>query len=328
MFTISLMLSTFIVISSNSWFSAWIGLEINLLSMIPLMHQKKNMYSSEASIKYFITQAMASSILLLMIILMMHLSLNLNSNMLMMIMNSAILMKMGTAPFHFWFPEVMEGLNWNNCFIMLTWQKIAPMILIMYNINMIEFFSYIIIMCMIISGIQGINQISMRKILTYSSINHIGWMIASMFYIETMWWYYFIIYMLITLNLTYMFKILNIFYIKQLIMMLNNKILIKFFFMMNFLSLGGLPPFMGFFPKWLTIQNLIFSNNIMLPLMMTFLTLMTLFYYMQLIFSSLILNLSTLNFYLTNPNINNNMILFNFIMLMSLIFSTMMFNWL
>nr|YP_009441656.1 NADH dehydrogenase subunit 2 [Byturus ochraceus]AOY39175.1 NADH dehydrogenase subunit 2 [Byturus ochraceus] len=284
---------TLISISAYSWFSMWLGLEINLISVIPLFKKTKNMFSSESTIKYFVTQALASAVILFTVILFsLHsemLLVNMNKALNLML-NSALLTKMGAAPFHFWFPEVMEGLNWNNCFILLTWQKIAPLILVMYNSDLSMFFLIIIISSMLIGGIMGLNQISMRKILAYSSINHIGWMIAAIFNSQSIWMIYFIIYTLITLNIILMLKMLNIFFLKQLFYSLNNKMMLKLFFMMNFLSLGGLPPFLGFLPKWLTVNFMINSKFYFLAFTMIILTLITLFYYMRITFSSIILN--------------------------------------
>jgi NADH-ubiquinone oxidoreductase chain 2 len=56
-------------LSSNSCFGASMGLEINLLSFIPLILMHNNVYTTEASIKYFIIQALASSTLLFIIII-------------------------------------------------------------------------------------------------------------------------------------------------------------------------------------------------------------------------------------------------------------------
>ena len=46
-----------------------------------------------------------------------------------------LLIKTGAAPVHSWFPRVIQGLSWRNCFILITVQKIAPLILIYYLIN-------------------------------------------------------------------------------------------------------------------------------------------------------------------------------------------------
>nr|ALO70331.1 NADH deshydrogenase subunit 2 [Atheta sp. 2 EF-2015] len=328
LFLILLLLGSLISISSNSWMGMWLGLEVNLLAFIPLIQEKNNIYSSESSLKYFLTQALASVILLFTLIFMSKNFLIMKNieNSMMIIFNSALLTKMGMAPFHFWFPEVIEGLNWLNCLILLTWQKITPMVLIMYNMNFHYFFMIIIIYSMLISGIMGINQISLRKILAYSSINHMAWMISAMFFSETIWFYYYIIYIILTLNIILMFKMMNIFYYNQLLVSMNNNFLMKFFFSMNFLSLGGLPPFLGFFPKWMTIQYLISSNWMFLTFFMVMLTLLTLFYYMRLIFNVIILTNNEINYLQSNYMKNIFLITFNLSSLSSLMLFTLSFN--
>nr|YP_010936664.1 NADH dehydrogenase subunit 2 [Callistethus plagiicollis]WKW91633.1 NADH dehydrogenase subunit 2 [Callistethus plagiicollis] len=330
LFTTSLMIGTMITISSYSWMGMWMGLEINLLSMIPLISDSKNMMASEAALKYFIIQAMASTLLLFSIIMMSmkfmyHMNLIMYFN---LMFNTSLLIKMGAAPFHFWFPEVMEGLTWLNAIMMLTWQKISPLVLLTYSNSTPLYLIIIIMFSMTISGIMGLNQTSLRKILAYSSINHIGWMIASILLIEIIWFYYFIIYSIITINITTMFYKYNIFHINQLYISMNQNQLFKLFFILNFLSLGGLPPFLGFFPKWLIIQTLIQSNMYTLAFIMVLMTLMTLYFYMRITFSSLLLSKTMISYY-TQPKINNNyLMIFNFITLLSLIMTTFLFNFL
>nr|ALO70696.1 NADH deshydrogenase subunit 2 [Medon apicalis] len=327
MFSFSLIIGSMISISSSTWMGMWMGLEINLLSIIPLMNNKNNTYSSEASMKYFITQALASTILMFSIILMSKTMMSIWTNQSMMIIfNSALLTKMGAAPFHFWFPEVMEGLSWNNCLVLLTWQKLAPMILLMYNISFSQFIYFIIIASMLISGIMGLNQISLRKIMAYSSINHIGWMIGSMFFVSSVWIYYFIIYTIISFNLIFIFKTLNIFYIKQLIMFTNNSLNNKIFFTMNLMSLGGLPPFLGFLPKWLTIQSLIENNHLFLTFLMTMLTLITLYYYLRLTYSTIMFNYNEINFLIKNNKYYFFTMISNSLSILGLITCTSLFS--
>nr|ARH54338.1 NADH dehydrogenase subunit 2 [Cyrtanaspis phalerata] len=329
MFLNLMIMGTMISVSSYSWFSMWMGLEINLLSIIPLFNNTKNMFSSEASMKYFIVQAMASMILLFSIIMMFLLTefINplMNSNLL-MIMNSALLMKIGSAPFHFWFPEVMEGLNWMNCLILLTWQKIAPMVLIMNNNLNVKFLFIITIFCLLVSALMGFNQISLRKIMAFSSINHIGWMISSMMISKSIWFIYFSIYTFISINLISIFLLFNCYFINQLISLLNSNKMIKINFMMNFLSLGGLPPFIGFLPKWLNVNWLINNNNFLLAFILIILTLITLFIYIRIMFSTIVIMHN--EFKLKLNSLNYSFLTFNFISLILLMFSTMMFNYL
>nr|YP_003204888.1 NADH dehydrogenase subunit 2 [Mordella atrata]ACO92577.1 NADH dehydrogenase subunit 2 [Mordella atrata] len=291
LFTNSLILGTLISISSYSWLSMWMGLEINLLSMIPLMSSTNNSYSTEAAMKYFLTQALASMILMFSIITMLSINEMINMMLnkpLLVIMNSALLTKLGAAPFHFWFPEVMEGLSWNNCFLLLTWQKIAPMILIMNNSPHWIMMTIIILASVIVGGILGMNQVSLRKIMAFSSINHIGWLLAAttMF---PVWTWYFSIYTLLTLNIVLMLKWTHSFFLKQIFNAMNNNKMIKFSFMSNFLSLGGLPPFLGFLPKWLVINSMIMNNQQTLLFFMVIMTLISLFVYLRIMFNSAII---------------------------------------
>nr|QWB85690.1 NADH dehydrogenase subunit 2 [Peithona prionoides] len=328
LFFMSLIFGTLMAISSYSWFSMWMGLEINLLSIIPLLKDEKNFLPSESALKYFITQALASAILLFSVILMLNLKefIPLNSDIfLAMIFNSALLTKMGAAPFHFWFPEVLEGLNWSNNLLMLTWQKIAPMILLLYNLKMTLFLSCIIIMSSLISGILGLNQISLRKILAYSSINHIGWMIASMMNSQSIWLIYFLIYSVISLNIILILNFMNIFYLTQLLNSLNSDKILNFFFNLNFLSLGGLPPFLGFLPKWLTINNLIENKFLILSFFLIISTLIVLFYYLRITFSSILINTNEILIY-KNKFKYFFVIFLNSLTLMGLIFCTFIFN--
>nr|ARH54908.1 NADH dehydrogenase subunit 2 [Ceruchus chrysomelinus] len=328
LFSTSLITGTFIAISSYSWLGMWMGLEINLLSIIPLMANKPNMMSTEASLKYFLTQALASTMLLFALIMMsMTLMFNVKASIyLTMILNSSLLTKMGAAPFHFWFPEVLEGLSWSNCFIMLSWQKLAPFVLLIYSNKTVMFLSSVIILSMLIGGIMGLNQTSLRKILAYSSINHMGWMIGSMMVMETIWLVYYLIYVIITTNIIFMLKTLNISHIQQMLTSMSKNLMIKLFFITNFLSLGGLPPFLGFMPKWMTIQIMVENYFIALPAIMVILTLITLYFYLRITFSSVLL-ISINNNYLTDIQPNKFIIIAsNMFTLLSLILCTLMFN--
>nr|ALO77366.1 NADH deshydrogenase subunit 2 [Bruchinae sp. GENSP01] len=326
----ALILGTLITISSYSWFSMWLGLEINLLSILPLMAKSKNVYPSEAAMKYFITQALASLILLFTIIMSMNFKEFIPQNspsMLMMVLNSSLFLKMGAAPFHAWFPEVMEGLNWGNCLLMLTWQKIAPMVILMSNLNMTMFLSWIIVISSIVGGLMGLNQVSLRKILAYSSINHIAWMLSSMMNFKLIWIFYFIIYSVITMNLVAIFWYFNIFFTNQLFLIFNSNKLLSFLFTMNFLSLGGLPPFLGFLPKWLTVNNLIDNQFYILALILIVLTLITLYFYVRLTFAAFLLTKVEMT---SKIQVNNkfSMIFLNILALSSLLICTFMLNFL
>nr|AVN67700.1 NADH dehydrogenase subunit 2 [Deropeltis paulinoi] len=285
---LTLMSGVLISISSNSWLGAWIGLEINLLSFIPLMSTSKNLYTTEASMKYFMVQALASSTLLFMIIsksMIEELYIS-NNYFTSVIVNTPLLLKSGAAPFHWWFPSIMEGLSWNNCFILMTMQKITPMMLISYSLSMNLFTWMIILMSIIIGAIGGFNQTSIRKILTYSSINHLGWMLAAMITGENIWMIYFFIYSMLILTIILIVKLYQISFINQTFLMGNEMSTMKFLMFTTLLSMGGLPPFLGFLPKWIVIQFMIMNEMIFIIVVMVISSLLTLYYYLRLCYAS------------------------------------------
>nr|YP_009330378.1 NADH dehydrogenase subunit 2 [Eurema blanda]ANN44644.1 NADH dehydrogenase subunit 2 [Eurema blanda] len=326
LFYFILFFSTLISISSNSWLGCWIGLEINLLSFIPLISNIKNLLNTEASLKYFLIQSIASMNFLFMILLKMIFFKNFEiNNMFSILINSPLLMKMGSTPFHWWFPNIMEGMNWMNCFILMTWQKISPMILLSYYMNNI-FIMIIMILNVMISSISGFNQTSIRKLMSYSSINNLGWLMAALMISENLWIMYFMFYSLFNFILSYMFLYMNIFYINQLIN-LNFNYMLKISFMINLFSLSGLPPFMGFFPKWIIINFLILNKLYFINFIFLMSSLIMLFLYIRIIYMSLMMNFFKTKWF--KIYIKNNFIkmvnFFSFISLMGLILNTLFF---
>nr|ASM82722.1 NADH dehydrogenase subunit 2 [Eosembia sp. FS-2017] len=279
-----LMISSLSVITANSWFTMWLALEINTMSFIPLM-MSKNINSTETSIKYFLIQVLASSIMMMMI---MNFQIMIICSYLIFI---PILLKIGAPPMHFWFTNVMQGLNWKNSMVLLTWQKLAPM-------SMIPLFSIktmILIMGMIsiITGsIGGLNQTSLRKIFTYSSINHMGWMMIVVSLNNMIWFKYLMLYTLITISMILPLK-KKMFNIKQ--MFLSSNIMTSIFMTVNLLSLTGIPPLLGFMPKWMSIQLLLNFKLMILSISMMIMSLPMMFFYMYLIYHNLSI------YFLMNP---------------------------
>nr|YP_010134472.1 NADH dehydrogenase subunit 2 [Pseudonoorda nigropunctalis]QWM93962.1 NADH dehydrogenase subunit 2 [Pseudonoorda nigropunctalis] len=315
-FLFILFFSTLISISSNSWFGCWIGLEINLLSFIPLISNPQNLLASEASLKYFLTQSIASINFLFYILLNLFFMKNFEmNNMISILINSSLLMKMGSAPFHFWFPNIVEGLSWFNNFILMTWQKITPFILLSYFFNK-NFIIIIIIMNAIIGAIGVMNQSSLRKLMAFSSINNLSWMLSAIMISENLWLFYFLFYSLLISIMCFLFYMMNMFFLNQLFFM-NLNYLIKLSLLINFLSLGGLPPFIGFFPKWIIINFLINNNYYLMIFILIMMSLIMLFFYIRISYSSIMFNYLKLKW--IKINIKNKLFYFmNFISLLSI----------
>nr|YP_010409545.1 NADH dehydrogenase subunit 2 [Chiropotes chiropotes]URH13910.1 NADH dehydrogenase subunit 2 [Chiropotes chiropotes]URH13923.1 NADH dehydrogenase subunit 2 [Chiropotes chiropotes]URH14274.1 NADH dehydrogenase subunit 2 [Chiropotes chiropotes]URH16419.1 NADH dehydrogenase subunit 2 [Chiropotes chiropotes] len=290
--SLTILMGTMLAALSSHWFLIWMGLELNMLSIIPMLAKSMNPRSTEAATKYFLIQATASMILLMAIILnnLLYGQWTINPSLnqiLSTMMLVAITMKLGMAPLHFWLPEVVQGIPLIPAMLILTWQKLAPMSIVIQispsiNTNIILTISILSIM---IGSWGGLNQTQLRKILAYSSITHMGWMMAILYYNPNITILSLLIYLLLTIS-TFM-----VFYLNSNVTTLSmSHTWNKLTWMMPtitliMLSLGGLPPLTGFSPKWAIMQELTKNNNLIIPLIMAMLTLMNLYFYMRLTYS-------------------------------------------
>nr|AUW38593.1 NADH dehydrogenase subunit 2 [Odontoscelis lineola] len=287
LFLIIMLYGTILTMSSNNWISMWMGLEINMMAFIPMMSMK-NKNSAQAMMIYLLTQSI-SSMMLMFSIIMYQLTMFMEWHNIMLI---SLLIKLGAAPFHMWLPEIMTKLTWISSAILMTWQKLAPMIMINslnYN-NKIMYTS--IILSIIIGAVGGLNQLSLRKIMAYSSINHLGWML-SLSKIKNNWLTYLIIYSMMITLLCLMFHQYNMIHINQ-VNSLNMTMTEKMNYFIAMMSLGGLPPFLGFLPKWIVINTLIMNKLVIMMFIMVMFSLLSLYYYIR-VMTGMMMNLSTSN---------------------------------
>nr|QPK42118.1 NADH dehydrogenase subunit 2 [Scelimena melli] len=304
LFITTMVLSTLISMTTNSWLGVWAGLEINMLSFIPLMSYDSTYSLEVSSIKYFIVQTIASIALIVAFITFMLNKTTQFKESISIMMTLALTLKIGGSPMHFWLPEVMENLSWNNCIILMTWQKIAPMVAISYIKSNSPLMTIIIVSSAMVGAIMGMNQISLRMLMAYSSINHVGWMLAAIKTNMMIWLLYIIVYSMLTSLISYVFKSTNNMLINELFINYNNNKTLKFTLMTSMLSLGGMPPLLGFLPKWILIQELASQSS---PLVLTVLILsstITLYFYMKLFLTGGVLSFKENKWNLSNLSMN------------------------
>nr|AWV83731.1 NADH dehydrogenase subunit 2 [Tryella crassa] len=267
-------------ICSNNWLGCWLGVEMNMVSFLPFMLNKMSVYSSESMIKYFIVQSMGSSLLFMSIIMM---SMLLNTKYFILI---SLMIKIGAPPFHYWYISVIDGLSWMVSFMIMTIQKMIPIVLLSYlNMSLILF----IFLSCLWGSIGGLCYSSIRKILAYSSIYNLSWIFSGIMMMNYMWLVYFLIYLFSLFLTCYLFKMNNMNYLNQIFTLFNNKI-DSFMLMIIFMSMGGLPPFLGFFPKFMMIYCLLIDKMYFLCLILVMTALLVLFYYLRIVMTGLLLN--------------------------------------
>nr|BAE96263.1 NADH dehydrogenase subunit 2 [Channa bleheri] len=281
-------LGTMMTFSSSHWLLAWMGLEINTLAILPLMAQHHHPRAVEATTKYFLTQATAAATILFAsttnawltgqwdITQMTH---PLPTTILML----ALALKIGLAPLHSWLPEVLQGLDLTTGLILSTWQKLAPFALLMQiQTSNPSILILLGLTSTLVGGWGGLNQTQLRKILAYSSIAHLGWMILILQFAPSLTLLTLLTYIIMTSSLFILLKINKATNINTLATSWNKAPVLTSLSPLLLLSLGGLPPLTGFMPKWLILQELTKQNLPLIATIAAFTALLSLFFYLRL----------------------------------------------
>nr|ADU32719.1 NADH dehydrogenase subunit II [Troglodytes aedon] len=294
-FAFSLLLGTTITISSNHWVLAWTGLEINTLAILPLISKSHHPRAIEAATKYFLVQAAASTLVLFSSMTnAWHTGqwdiTQLTNPTSSLILTTALAMKLGLVPFHFWFPEVLQGSSLPVGLLLSTAMKFPP-ITLLYMTSPSLNPTLLVTMALLsaaLGGWMGLNQTQTRKILAFSSISHLGWMAIIISYNPKLTLLNFYLYALmtaavfLTLNST---KALNL---SALMTSWTKAPALNAMLMLTLLSLAGLPPLTGFLPKWLIIQELTKQEMAPAATIISLLSLLGLFFYLRLAYCATI----------------------------------------
>nr|AAO21580.1 NADH subunit 2 [Aphanius fasciatus] len=281
-------LGTTLTFASSHWLLAWMGLEINTLAIIPLMAQNHHPRAVEAATKYFLTQATAAAMLLFASISNAWMTgewdiMQMNHPLPSTLITLALALKIGLAPLHSWLPEVLQGLDLTTGLILSTWQKLAPFCLIMQ----FQPTNHMILLIMgllstLIGGWAGLNQTQLRKILAYSSIAHLGWMILVLQFSPSLTLLTLLTYLVMTFSLFLAFKASHSTNINSLSTSWAKAPALTSILPLILLSLGGLPPLTGFFPKWMILLELTKQNLALIATLAALSALLSLYFYLRL----------------------------------------------
>nr|ACD12981.1 NADH dehydrogenase subunit 2 [Trachyphonus usambiro] len=293
--TLSLALGTTIVISCNHWAMIWAGLEINTLAIIPMISKLHHPRAIEATIKYFLVQATASAIILF------SSSINawssgqwditqLTNTTSTFLLTTAIAMKLGLVPLHFWFPEVLQGSPLITALLLSTLMKLPPLTILLLTSKSLNpyLLTTMAIASAALGGWMGLNQTQMRKILAFSSIFHLGWMTIMIIYSPKLTLLTFYLYTLLTTATFLTLHTSNTTKLSTMMTSWTKNPPLNAALMLTLLSLAGLPPLTGFLPKWLIIQELTKQEMTSTALIIALLSLLNLFFYLRLTYYSTI----------------------------------------
>ena len=312
LFILFAILGSFVLISSDNFLTAFIGLELQSLSLyLMAAFNTKNLKSNEAGIKYFSLGALSSGFLLFGISMIYYdtgsfYMQNLNnfttiSEIGLSLVLISLFFKVSAAPFHIWTPDVYEGSPTISTLFFASLPKFASLIFLFrvyqeLNISGIQSLNYIFqIVCAIslLVGVYGaITQKVIKRLLAFSSINHIGFMLLGImsyqFMSEGTLFFYLIIYLITTfgifavlLNLrTVEGEFSKISQLNGLRFTSNSKSISMLVF---FFSLAGIPPFAGFFAKFFILSASITDGFFFLSIVAVLSSVIAAFYYLTII---------------------------------------------
>nr|ABG02929.1 NADH dehydrogenase subunit 2 [Percina burtoni] len=280
-------LGTTITFASSHWLLAWMGLEMNTLAIIPLMAQHHHPRAVEATTKYFLTQATAAAMLLFASTTNAWLTgqwdiQQMSHPLPITLITLALALKIGLAPVHSWLPEVLQGLDLTTGLILSTWQKLAPFALLLQiqpaNSTILIAFG---LASTLVGGWGGLNQTQLRKILAYSSIAHLGWMIIVLQFSPSLTILTLLTYFIMTISTFLVFKLSKSTNINMLATSWAKAPALTALAPLVLLSLGGLPPLTGFMPKWLILQELAKQDLPLTATLAAMTALLSLYFYLR-----------------------------------------------
>ena len=322
------------MICSNDFIIFYLSLELQSLSLYLLASSEKKLQSSvENGIKYFIMGAFASSIFLFgFSILYGFLGISsfdflinysvshfdvITKNFNFFIIGFlfiffGLLFKLGVFPFHQWLPDIYVGCDFLVVIFFIIISKLSVLIIFIKFILILflDFFTilnYLLIFCsffsIIIGSLGSLFQYNIRKLLAYSSITNMGYLVL-IFCINSI----FSVTFGILFYLNYIFCItfiLCIFYLFNqplfkkskddsfniFLSYLQKDFIFSFFIIIFLFSLFGFPPFLGFFTKYYLLLILFSKKYYIFLVIIILVSILSVFYYFRL-----------LNFYFFNLN--------------------------
>nr|BBC28331.1 NADH dehydrogenase subunit 2 [Encrasicholina heteroloba] len=303
----SLGLGTTLTFMGSHWLLAWMGLEINTLAILPLMAQKHHPRAVEAATKYFLIQATAAAMILFAASTnawitgqwaIDHMSHPIASSMAI----TALALKVGLAPLHLWLPEVLQGITLSTGLILSTWQKLAPLALLIQVASHGHPFllTALALTSTLVGGWGGLNQTQLRKVLAYSSIAHLGWMVLVSQMAPQMTLIALTTYIIMTSATFLTLNNINSTKTITLASAWTKSPTLAALTCLMLLSLGGLPPLTGFLPKWLIIQELANQGLAATATVIALTALISLFFYLRLTYA-VTLTLSPQTAYASTP---------------------------
>ncbi len=313
------MLGMMVMISANHFLTLYLGLELLSLSLYAMVAlQRDSAIATEAAMKYFILGALASGLLLygmsmlygatgsleLGVVSSSILSGEANQTLLVFglaFVVSGLAFKLGAVPFHMWVPDVYHGAPTAMTMLIGSAPKLAAFafvsrILVEGLQPLVHHWSGMLailaIASMAIGNITAIAQTNIKRMLAYSTIAHMGFMLLGLIsggiegYGAAM--FYAVIYVLMSLGAFGMIMLLSregfeADSLSDFKGLAQRSPWLAFLMLLLMFSMAGVPPTVGFYAKFSVLNAVVQSGHVWLAVTAVLFSLIGAFYYLRVV---------------------------------------------
>jgi len=313
-------LGMMVMISAHSFLLVYLGLELLSLSLYAMIAFNRNSLSaSESAMKYFVLGAMASGLLLYGISIFYGITGTLDINQLSAAVNSqmsvhpvalgfaltfivvGLSFKLGAVPFHMWLPDIYQGSPTSVTLFIGTAPKIAGFAMAIrllvdglgdLQVDWSQMLTALAIASMAVGNIIAIAQTNFKRMLAYSTISHVGFILLGLLattangYSSAM--FYTITYALTAAVAFGVLLVLNrqgfeAENISDLSGLNDGNPWYAALLAIAMFSMAGVPPTVGFYAKLTILQSVVEVDMIWLAVLAVLFTVIGLFYYLRII---------------------------------------------
>ena len=299
------LLGSLIIITCDHLLVIYLGLELQTFSLFILISKNKtSIKGSEAGLKYFILGALSSGLYLLGVCFIFSSSLTLSLKDLYFISSFdlfsikigsiliilSLFFKLALFPLHFWIPDIYEGSSWEVLGLISTIPKISVLILILQLNNFSDLLLISSLLSIVIGTFGALNQTKLKRLLAYSGISHMGFILLGVSLISNQGYeisfVYLSVYLIIIISFFYLTLITILgknSYIIELANINNVNKLLALTWAILFLSIAGIPPLSGFISKWFILWFILSNNYIISSLIAILFSAIAAGYYLRIV---------------------------------------------
>jgi NADH-quinone oxidoreductase subunit N len=305
-----------VLISANSLLTVYLGVEVLSLSLYALVaFDRESGIAAEAAIKYFVLGAIASGVLLYGMSMLYGLTGTLSLDRLagvsaahgagfviaLTFITVAVAFKFGAVPFHMWVPDVYSGAPASVALLISTAPKLASFALVarllVYGLGAdpalwVQILTVLAVLSLLAGNLIAIAQTSMRRMLAYSAIANVGFILLGFITAEESGYRAALAY-----TLVYVLTTLGSFAVVLLAAREDGEAeelddfkglgardpLLALLMLMLMFSTAGVPPFVGFWAKLWIIQSLLHTHHVGLATLAVLTSVVGAYYYLRVI---------------------------------------------